>query len=180
MNRPLLAALALVLLSTGAGVSGCAAEAPGRPVAASGVPPQTTSATTTDLAWAQLTAALDENVLRVLDLAAERGHPRAGETARRRTAELPRLRTVLRALGAPSANPHDRHEMPGMATAAQLSELAKATGASFDRQLTLILRAHAEQCLRLAEAQARAGVDPATLALAADVASTRRADLALL
>lgn len=168
-----------MLALTGAGIGGCASGAPVKPVAAPGVQVQGTSATTTDLAWAQVMAALDENLLRALEGASRRATDRglaAAEVARSRTAELERLRTVLRDLGAPPGNPHEGHEMPGMATAAQLADLERSEGAAFDRLLAAILRAHAEQCVRLAEAELRSGTHPPTLALAAAVLESRRTE----
>lgn len=166
--------------------SGCAGAEPANAPSPPGSPsPSVMVAVSTDAAWTQLVMALDERILTVLDLAPSRSRD-AGVTAlstdiaARHRAELNLLRANLAALRMPDDNPHATHEMPGMVTAASFAQLRQATGPEFDRLLGAALRDHLTQCVSLARSELKAGTDPATLALAAQVEQARNDDLARL
>lgn len=133
---------------------------------------------TTDTAWLQLTVAMDERALAVLDLVHDRAaDPAVVHLAAELTADhrdlLSRLRARLDVAGRPKANPHEGHDMPGMATAAQLAALGQASGAGFLRLFAEAMRAHLAQAVRLARAEQKSGTDPATKAIAVAIEKTR-------
>ncbi|MGK5739945.1 DUF305 domain-containing protein [Micromonospora sp. URMC 103] len=139
----------------------------------------------TDVAWLQLTVAMNERLLKVLDLVptrttdpAWRGLAARVENVHR--ADLSRSRRLLVGSGAPATNPHEGHDMPGMVTAEDLAALRAASGPSFHRLVARHLRAHLTQAVRVAEAERRGGVNPATTALAAAVVRSGTAELARL
>ncbi|MFG1836794.1 DUF305 domain-containing protein [Micromonospora sp. NPDC049175] len=137
----------------------------------------------TDVAWLQLTVAMNERLLPVLDLVSSRTTDSAWLTftARLGTAHRADLRTARRLLaesGAPATNPHEGHDMPGMVTDEELAALRSATGAAFQRRASQHVRAHLDQAIRIATAEQRVGTHPATTALASAVVRTGDADLA--
>lgn len=162
--------------------AGCATEpAPSTASAASVVAPSAVAGGT-DLAWTQLTLALDERALQVLDLAPQRAadpHLRtlAAEVATGHRDEIAKLRQLLRQTGAPSANPHEGHVMPGMVSPENLTLMAKSTGKAFDVLLASSLREHLNQCLHLAKSEQQAGSEPTVKAFAAAIETARRRDL---
>ncbi|MFI6451580.1 DUF305 domain-containing protein [Streptosporangium amethystogenes] len=140
---------------------------------------------TTDTAWLQLMIPMDERTLPLLDLGAERGHdPAVRRLAARirktHLAELERLRETLGRTGLPATNVHEGHDMPGMATAADLAALRKATGPAFDRLFADRLREHLDQSAAVARSEQTAGADEGTRALAAAVERARAAQSDLL
>ncbi|WP_433124674.1 DUF305 domain-containing protein [Micromonospora sp. CA-240977] len=196
-------ALAALLL-----VTACASGPPPTPAATTAAPPTATtaaaapsSATTavpvgsaapggsaglfspTDVAWLQLTVAMNERLLPVLDLMSSRTTDPAWlrfaarlGTAHR--ADLSTARRLLAESGAPTTNPHEGHDMPGMVTDGELATLRSATGVGFQRRAGQHVRAHLDQAVRIATAEQRGGVHPATRVLASAVVRTGNADLA--
>lgn len=162
--------------------AGCAGAPAPQLTAAPSPSPSVMVAVSTDAAWTQLVMALDERILTVLELTPGRSRD-AGVTAlsadiaARHRAELELLRANLSALGMPDDNPHATHEMPGMVTAADVARLREAAGPDFDQLFAAALREHLRQCLSLARSELAAGTDAATRALAAQVESSRAADL---
>lgn len=139
----------------------------------------------TDMAWAQLTIALNDRALQVLHLVPDRAADArlvtlAGELAAGHTDENVQLHAFLDRIGAPVENPHSGHEMPGMATAGELTSMSAARGAAFDQLFVSSLRKHLTQCHSLAGSMRRAGRLPDALALAAAIESTRRQALSRL
>ncbi|MGW5558174.1 DUF305 domain-containing protein [Micromonospora sp. NPDC003944] len=176
-------------------VAGCGAGP--RDAASTATPPVTAAPATTvptptgaagsfnptDVAWLQLTVAMTERLLPVLDLVSARTtDPAWRQTAARvataRRAELDRARRLLADAAAPTTNPHEGHDMPGMVTSAEMTALRSATGAPFLRLLSGHLRAHLTQSVRVATSEQESGVQPATVALAATVVKNGTADLA--
>ncbi|WP_410817144.1 DUF305 domain-containing protein [Micromonospora sp. 050-3] len=155
-------------------------------------PPATTAPTPTgtafnptDIAWLQLTVAMTERLLPALDLVPARTtdaawRRTATQVATTRRADLDRARQLLADAAAPTTNPHEGHDMPGMATAQEMAALRAASGQSFHRLLAGHLRAHLAQSVRIATAEQQSGVQPATVALAAAVVRSGTADLARL
>jgi len=149
-----------------------------QPSPAAGASGQPGGFSTTDVAWLQLAIAMDERFLQVLELVPGRtGEPEVEALARRLTTDhrdtLSRLRALLDASGGPTANPHEGHDMPGMATAAQLDALRRATGHAAVEIFTAALHAHLDQSIHLARAAAEHGTEPATRALAAEIVRNR-------
>ncbi|WP_433236286.1 DUF305 domain-containing protein [Streptosporangium sp. CA-135522] len=140
---------------------------------------------TTDTAWLQLMIPMNERVLPLLDLGAERGHDPAVRrlAARARNdhlTELERLRVMLTRTGLPPTNVHAGHDMPGMVTAADLTALRATGGAAFDRLFLDRLREHLQQSAMVSRSEQTAGADDDTRALAAAVERSRGAQLDLL
>lgn len=166
---------------TGSGVAVTGSGAPG----AGSVPTDggTASAapsgfSATDRAWLQLTIAMDERIIPVFDQVPERvDEPRMRALVRRFEAShrdtLPRLRALYGRSGGPARNPHEGHDMPGMATPAQLAAARRATGRAAAELFAELVRAHLDQSVRLARAERDHGVEPATRAVAADIERTR-------
>lgn len=139
----------------------------------------------TDMAWAQLTVALNDRALKTFSLVPGRaGDARlvslAGELATAHAEENARLNALLRQIGAPADNPHLSHDMPGMATAEEVASLSAARGEAFDRLFVESLRKHLTQCEHLARSMLESGRQPDALALAATIESARKQALTLL
>ncbi|WP_406070436.1 DUF305 domain-containing protein [Micromonospora sp. NBC_01638] len=177
-------------------VAGCAAG-PRDAVASTAAPPAiappamtapaptgTTGAfSPTDIAWLQLTVAMIERLLLVLDLVPTRtADPAwrrvAAQVATTQRANLDRAHRLLADSGAPTTNPHEGHDMPGMVTAEQLTAMRSATGLPFHALLAAHLRAHLAQSVRVAVAEREGGVHSATTAMAATVVRDGTANLA--
>ncbi|MGW3607760.1 DUF305 domain-containing protein [Micromonospora sp. NPDC005161] len=181
-------------------VAGCAAgpsDPPGTTAPAADAPtavaPPSVAAPTgttgpfspTDTAWLQLTVAMAERVLPVLDLVPARTtdpawRRLAAQIEATQRADLVVSRRLLGESSAPATNPHEGHDMPGMISPDELAALRSATGKAFHRLLAGHLRAHLTQAVRIAAAEQRGGVHPATIALAAAVVRGGTADLARL
>ncbi|TDC31309.1 DUF305 domain-containing protein [Micromonospora sp. 15K316] len=136
----------------------------------------------TDVAWLQLTVAMNERLLPVLDLVPARTTDAAWRTLAVRVeesqrADLTRSRALLAESGAPATNPHEGHDMPGMITETELTALRAAEGSAFHRLVARHLRAHLSQAVRIARAEQGSGAHPATTALAATVAEDGTAQL---
>ncbi|MCA2215902.1 DUF305 domain-containing protein [Jidongwangia harbinensis] len=132
----------------------------------------------TDRAWLEITIAMDEEVLPLLDLAATRGGtPRlrtlATDVMAFHQQELATLRELHGLAGLPAENPHKGMPMPGMVTAGQVAEAAAASGARFDRLLVTRLGAHLDQGVRLAGSAEASGAEPRTRKLAARARTER-------
>ncbi|MCG5436374.1 DUF305 domain-containing protein [Micromonospora foliorum] len=139
----------------------------------------------TDIAWLQLTVAMTERLLPVLDLVPARTtdpawRRTATQVATTRRAELDRAHRLLAEAAAPTTNPHEGHDMPGMVTAQEVTVLRAASGKPFHRLLAGHLRAHLTQSVRIATEEQQSGAQPATVALAAAVVRSGTADLARL
>jgi uncharacterized protein (DUF305 family) len=132
----------------------------------------------TDTAWLQLAIAMDERVLDMLDLVPARTKDAAlGDLARRLATEhrdeLARLHALHARSGGPTTNPHEGHDMPGMATGQTVTALERATGTDADHIFTTAMRAHIDQSIRLAQAEQKSGTEPEAKALAAAIERTR-------
>ncbi|NAS21072.1 DUF305 domain-containing protein [Herbidospora sp. NEAU-GS84] len=174
MRRLVLAALILALCS-------CTPEAPPPPPK----PVVTVAAyNPTDVAWAQLMAAMNERVLKVLDLAPGRtADPAladlAGSVGRGHRDELARLRAILTSAKA-GPNPHEGHDMPGMPTPIVIEAAARAKGKAFDKILLKSLKGHLDQSAMVTASEQKAGAAEEALDLAADMTAARTEQLAAL
>ncbi|MCX5065591.1 DUF305 domain-containing protein [Micromonospora lupini] len=136
----------------------------------------------TDIAWLQLTAAMTQRLLPVLDLVPTRTtdptwRRLAAQVRASNSADLTRSRELLGEAGAPTTNPHEGHDMPGMVTADELAALRSATGNTFHRLLAAHLRAYLTQTVRVATAEQKAGTNPTTKTLATTLIHTNQTHL---
>ncbi|MEO3769049.1 DUF305 domain-containing protein [Micromonospora sp. B9E7] len=173
--------LTAVLLVAGCGTgprdpTSTTAPAPTGPPATVATAPTSTAGpfSPTDVAWLQLTVAMAERLLPVLELVPARTtdpawRRLAAQVEATARADLDRARRLLADAGAPATNPHEGHDMPGMVTAEEVTALRAATGSPFHRLLAGHLRAHLAQAARVAVAEQRAGAHPATTAMAGAV-----------
>jgi uncharacterized protein (DUF305 family) len=130
----------------------------------------------TDIAWLQLTVPMTENAVTAAHLAADHAASPAVRSAASalepsQDGFLTRLRTVRDQAGLPASNVHSGHQMPGMITDADLVALRTSRGGDFDQRLVALLRAHSKQIVVLAKGEQTSGADPATQALARDLAA---------
>ncbi|MFB9360274.1 DUF305 domain-containing protein [Actinoplanes nipponensis] len=166
-----------LLLGAAACDPGPVATAPAA-VASSPVPGRSGFFGGTDLAWVEITIAMDEQLLPLLALAPGRGadaglRALAADVRAGHEQELTVLRALHDQAGLPAENPHEGMPMPGMVTPEQVTEAAAARGPAFDELLARHLRAHLEQGVRLAGSEQRAGVEPQTRTLAAQAVANR-------
>jgi uncharacterized protein (DUF305 family) len=136
----------------------------------------------TDLAWVEITIAMDEQLMPLLDLVPAHSSSPAVKTLVAQVKashqqELGTLRKLRDQARLPTENPHEGMPMPGMVTPDQVSAAAAVTGPSFDALLRQRLTEHLTQGVSLAKSEEKAGIEPQTLALAAQVLSNRSAYL---
>ena len=136
----------------------------------------------TDLAWVEINIAMDEQLTPLLDLVRTHGASPdvtalAAEVKAFHQQELATLRRLRDQAKLPSENPHAGMQMPGMVTPDQVAEVAATKGAGFDALLLKRLREYLTQGMSLAKTEEKAGVEPQTRALAAQVLSSRSAYL---
>ena len=177
--------LLALLLGTGACAAGPAPTTPPAAVTSAPSPGGPGFFGGTDRAWVEITIAMNEEVLPLLDLAPARGsdpalRALAAEVRAGHQQELDTLRSLHEQAKLPSENPHKGMPMPGMVTPELVTEAAAATGAAFDKLLIRHLRAHLEQGVRLAESEQKAGVEPGARSLAGQVITARNGALAQL
>ena len=166
---PLAALLTAVALAGSAGCEGSA-----EPAAV------TTSASFggTDLAWLEITIAMDEQVLPLLQLVP--GHSRdpgvqaLGVQVQAVTeAELGPLRSLHDQAGLPATNPHEGMPMPGVVTIDVVNQATKLSGAKFDTLAVAQIKGYLEHGKDLAQSEQKSGVEAQTRALALNVIRTR-------
>lgn len=132
----------------------------------------------TDRAWLEITIAMDEEILPLLDLAVARAsgdrlRALATELRAFHQQELDTLRELHGLAGLPAENPHKGMPMPGMVTPAQVAEAAAAPAGRFDALVTGHLRAHLDQGVRLAASEETSGAEGRTRKLAARARAER-------
>ncbi len=151
-------------------------------VTGSDSPPATSDAassfTATDRAWIEITTAMDEQLVPLLDLVGSRTGSAAvrelGAQAGAATkAQLSDLRRLHDQAGLPAENPHQGMEMPGMVSPAQMTHAGALRDAEFDSYFKKCLRDHLEQTGRLALGEKSSGTEPQTVSLAARVLQER-------
>ncbi|WP_229069983.1 DUF305 domain-containing protein [Actinoplanes sp. DH11] len=126
-------------------------SAPAAPPAGAPLPSAlSASFSTTDTAWLEITIAMNEQLLPLLDLTSahgrEPGLKELSEQVRMRTMEeLTELRRLHTEAGLPAENPHKGMPMPGMVTPEQVAEAAALTGDAFDAVLRTRLTEHLQQ-----------------------------------
>jgi uncharacterized protein (DUF305 family) len=165
----------LVLTTTLTGMAGCSKSAAG-PTPAAVAPSSNFGGT--DLAWIEITIAMDEQLEPLLALVPKQSHdPQVQALAKQvqgfTDAELTKLRALHNEAQLPSQNPHEGMEMPGMVSADTVTKASALSGAAFDQLVRTQIKAHLLQGQNLAESEEKAGIDPRTRALATTVIDTR-------
>lgn len=187
---PLHRAAVLVLLGALAlgGAAGCspAAESAPRSAQARESPPagtRTATSTATDVGWVQLMTPMNQQVVKLLTLAAERAtEPRVRDFAVRlragQEAELIRLRALLTRMGLPATDVHAGHDMPGMVTVRDLEAARAAEGSAFDRLVLAQIRDHLRQSAQVSRSEITSGGRADARELAAALVTARETSLA--
>jgi hypothetical protein len=152
--------------------AGCTHRAAAAPEAA----PAATTFGGTDLAWIEISVALDEQVLPLLALVPNRSGDPALTTSSAQmqaavTAELTTLHRLHDQAGLPPQNPHEGMLMPGLIPADAVTHAASLSGPRFDTALMAQLKPYLEQSHRLAQDEQKAGTDSQTRALATATAT---------
>ncbi len=172
--------LAGLLAATLGAASGCSDPTPATPA----VPAPALSSGApgffggTDLAWVEITIAMDEQLAPLLALPATHSRNDRVKSLNVQVeafsdTELGTLRRLRDEARLPSDNPHEGMPMPGMVQGDDVEHAAAATGTAFDTLYLSLLQAHLEQGSSLAASEIKAGVEPDTLACAKQVAATR-------
>lgn len=161
------AAALAVAITLGAG--GCAATTPAPPAAPAMTAPAAFS--TTDNAWIEISIAMAEEVLPLLDLVPSHGSDSrlkqlSAQVRTQITEELVALRALHAAAGLPARNPHKGMPMPGMVTPGQVTEAAAASGARFDALVREHLAAHLRQSTSLVKSLRKTNSAPPVAAVA--------------
>ncbi|UOZ04922.1 DUF305 domain-containing protein [Amycolatopsis sp. WQ 127309] len=149
-------------------VGGCAT---GNPSTSASASTAVSSFTATDRAWIEITTAMDEQLVPMLNLVD--GH--TGSAAVRdlgkkvgasTNSELSDLRRLHDQAGLPAENPHKGMEMPGMVSSNQITHAGALREADFDDYFKKCLRDHLDQTGRLALGEKSSGKEPQTVSLA--------------
>ncbi len=132
----------------------------------------------TDLAWIEVTLAMNEQAIPLLDaIPAHTRTPAVTDLATKvravTEAELPKLRTLHDQAGLPADNPHEGMPMPGMVTESELEAMTRLSGTAFDTAATNKLHEGLTQAINLARSEQSNGADPDTRALAGAILSAR-------
>lgn len=132
----------------------------------------------TDLAWIEITIAMDEQLRPLLALVPKQTtDPQVQALAKQvqgfTDTELTQLRALRDEARLPSENPHEGMTMPGMVSADTVTQAAKLTGPAFDQLVRDQIKAHLKQGENLAESEEKAGIEPRVRALASSVIHTR-------
>ncbi|WP_405060833.1 DUF305 domain-containing protein [Kribbella sp. NBC_01505] len=98
--------------------------------------------------------------------------------------EIKTLSTWLVTWGKPVPTPvhgeHGAHEMPGMMTEDDMSNLGNAKGAQFDRQWTQLMIEHHQGALVMAKTEQSTGKNPEAVALAGKIQSDQSREITTL
>jgi hypothetical protein len=132
----------------------------------------------TDLAWIEITIAMDEQVQPLLALVPKQSRDAKTQALAQQVgaftgSELTTLRALHDEAGLPATNPHEGMPMPGLVSADTVHKAATLNGAAFDKLVREQISAHLTQGQNLAESEEKAGTEQRTRALAEDVIHTR-------
>lgn len=132
----------------------------------------------TDLAWIEITIAMDAQVGPLLALVPKQSRDARVQALAQQVqaftgAELTRLRALHDEAKLPATNPHEGMPMPGLVSAETVHQASAVDGPAFDRIVRQQLAAHLKQGRNLAESEEKAGTEQRTRALASDVIHTR-------
>ncbi len=185
-----LAAVALLAALTGCGSATATAPQPSPPTTAPATGPSTPAAewkidpsfNSLDLAWIELMIPMDEQLLQVLGMAEKQ----AADPALRAFAtavagghrdEVEKLKLNRTRSGMPVRNPHVGHDMAGMMTEPEIVALGKTSGPAFDQLFAKNLKEHLDESIVLAKGIGTNGKDAAVKHLAAEIQTSRAAQL---
>jgi uncharacterized protein (DUF305 family) len=132
----------------------------------------------TDVAWLQLTIAMHEKALPLIDrLRSRSDNPRLLEFAtslhESHSQELSTMYRLRREAGLSDVNPHEGHDMPGLVSDHHLAEVDQLTGSASTERAISVLLGHLQQESRLASSECQAGQHPAVTLLAAVIQHNR-------
>jgi len=132
----------------------------------------------TDLAWIEITIAMDEQVQPLLDLVPSHSRdPKVQalgvQVQAVAKAELATLRSLHDQAGLPAANPHEGMPMPGVVTIDKVNQAARLSGTTFDAVAVEQIRGYLEHGIDLAQSEQKSGAEAQTRALALNVIRTR-------
>jgi uncharacterized protein (DUF305 family) len=174
-------AIRTVLVAAVLGLAGCSTATPGpaaSPSASSAAPAAAAGFGGTDLAWIEISLAMDEQVRPLLDLVPTHSKDSdiqalALQIKAFTDAELATLRQLRDRGGLPTTNAHQGMPMPGIVTADQVAQAAKLTGPKFDEAALQQIKGYLEQGRNLARSESKSGVEPQTRELALQVLRNR-------
>ncbi|MFC9968486.1 DUF305 domain-containing protein [Nocardia ignorata] len=94
--------------------------------------------------------------------------------------EMRQITDLLTSFGkpAPSAEGHGGHGMPGMMTEEQMSALAAANGAEFDRQWLQMMIEHHQGAVAMAQTELAEGTNPEAKQLATKIVADQEGEIA--
>ena len=99
-----------------------------------------------------------------------------------KAAQAPEIKLMsgwLTAWGKPVPSPeHGGHNMPGMMTEEEMSELSKAKGSMFDRMWIQMMIKHHQGAVAMAKTEQTNGKDAASIALAKKIEAAQTAEIA--
>lgn len=185
-----------VLIVAALGLVGCggsdSASTPGTPQSSSSTPDSSAPAAfnDADVSFASQMIPHHQQAIEMSDLALQKAT----------TAEVKQLATAIKAAqdpeikqlsgwlttwGKPVPTPggeHSGHQMsepmPGMMTAEEMNDLAKASGAMFDRMWTQMMIKHHQGAVTMATTEQAGGKDTASIALAKKIQADQTAEIA--
>jgi hypothetical protein len=165
----------ITVLTTVLLLTGCGGPAAPRPV-----PAPAPAFGGTDRAWIEITLAMNEQVIPLLDAVPGHADGAAARDLAARVrvyteAELPELRALHELAGLPAENPHVGMPMPGMVVDTELAAMTKLSGPGFDAAAIAKLDEVVAQTISLARGEQENGTDPRTRALAAEMLAARSA-----
>jgi uncharacterized protein (DUF305 family) len=136
----------------------------------------------TDVAWLQLMISTTEQAVRLLESAPDKtADPRITRLSKSLSAdhraELQRLHDLLDRSGVPYVNVHEGHNIPGMVTTDELTAIAEAKGAAFDRLFAEHTRDYLKQSVLMAQGEQASGADADTKSFAAAMAKAHADEL---
>ncbi|MEG3634980.1 DUF305 domain-containing protein [Micromonospora palythoicola] len=184
-------------LTVAIGLAGCGADhsvgaghnMPGNP-SASAISGNAATSNAADVMFAQMMIPHHEQAIEMSDLATTRASdPEVRQLARQikdaQAPEITQLKTWLSSWGAPMpmagggdhGMPEMDHGMPGMMSEADMTRLAAASGAEFDRQFLTMMIVHHEGAVTMAEQETAQGANPDAKALAQRIVTTQQAEI---
>jgi len=132
----------------------------------------------TDLAWIEISIAMDEQVQPLLDLVPRNSRDPSVQALAVQVqavskAELSTLRELHDQAGLPAANPHEGMPMPGVVTIDQVNQAARLSGTKFDAFAVEQIKGYLEHGKDLAQSEQKSGAEAQTRTLALNVIRTR-------
>lgn len=132
----------------------------------------------TDLAWIEITIAMDEQVEPLLALVPAKSRDAKVRALAQQVqaftgAELPQLRALHDEAKLPAQNPHEGMPMPGLVSPDTVKKASALSGPAFDKLVREQIIDHLKQGQNLAASEEKAGIEQRTRALASEVIHTR-------